>query len=91
MANEKKKLDSAKKRVITSKTKNLRNRMFKSAFKTLIKKYESTVASGDKEAATALYALVVKKTDQAAAKGIIHVNNAARKKSRFTTMLNAMA
>lgn len=91
MANEKKKLDSAKKRVITSKTKNLRNRMFKSAFKTLIKKYESTVASGDKEAATALYTLVVKKCDQAAAKGIIHVNNAARKKSRFTTMLNAMA
>ena len=90
MANEKKKLDSAKKRVITSKTKNLRNRMFKSAFKTLIKKYEATVASGDKEAATAIYALVVKKTDQAAAKGIIHTNNAARKKSRFTTMLNAM-
>ena len=50
LANEKKvKLDSAKKRVITSKTKNLRNRMFKSAFKTLIKKYETTVAGGDKE------------------------------------------
>lgn len=92
MANEKKvKLDSAKKRVITSKTKNLKNRMFKSAFKTLIKKYETTVASGDKEAATVLYTMVVKKTDQAAAKGIIHANNAARKKSRFTTMLNAMA
>ncbi len=91
MANEKKKLDSAQKRVLTSKTKNLRNRMFKSAFRTLVKKYETTVASGDKTAAAALYTLVVKKTDQAAAKGIIHPNNAARKKSRFTTMLNAMA
>ncbi len=91
LANEKKKLDSAQKRVLTSKTKNLRNRMFKSAFRTLVKKYETTVASGDKAAAAALYTLVVKKTDQAAAKGIIHPNNAARKKSRFTTMLNAMA
>ena len=90
MANEKKKLDSAKKRVITSKTKNLRNRMFKSAFKTLIKKYETTGASGDKEAATALYALVVKKCDQAAAKGIIHKNTAARKKSRYALKLNKL-
>lgn len=91
MANAKKKMDSAKKRVITSETKNLRNRMLKSAYKTLVKKYEATVAGGDKAAAQALYALVVKKTDQAAAKGILHANNAARKKSRFTTMLNAMA
>ncbi len=91
LANEKKKMDSAKKRVITSKTKNLRNRMLKSAYKTLVKKYETTVASGDKAAAQALYTLVVKKTDQAAAKGVLHANTAARKKSRFTVMLNAMA
>ena len=91
MATEKKRLDSAQKRVITSKARNLRNRMFKSSYKTLIKKYEASVASGDKAAATGLYTLVVKKTDQAAAKGIIHSNTAARKKSRFTNMLNAMA
>ena len=91
LANEKKKLESPRKRVITSKKKNLRNRMVKSAYKTLVKKYEAAVAGGDKAAAAALYTVVVKKTDQAAAKGVLHANNAARKKSRFTAMLNAMA
>ncbi len=91
LANEKKKMDSAKKRVITSKAKNLRNRMIRSAYKTLVKKYEVAVAGGDKATATSLYSLVMKKTDQAAAKGVLHPNNAARKKSRFTLMLNAMA
>ena len=91
MANEKKKLDSAKKRVITSKTKNLRNRMFKSAFKTLIKKYDAAVAAGDIELATAAYKVAVKKIDQAVAHGILHKNNAAHKKSAFTKKLNAMA
>lgn len=87
---KKKKRDSAEKRVITAEVRNLRNRMFKSAFKTLIKKYELTVASGDKAAASTLYTTVIKKVDKAAAKGIIHSNNAAHKKSRFTKMLNAM-
>ena len=88
MAN--KKLDSAKKRVIIASAKNLNNRMFKSSFKTIIKKYEMAVAAGDKEAATKLYPLVVKKADQAAAKGIIHSNNAAHKKSRYTKLLKSM-
>ena len=87
---DKKKLDSAKKRIIVANAKNLRNRMFKSSFKTIVKKFELAVNSGDKETATKLYTAVVKKADQAAAKGIIHSNNAAHKKSRYTRMLNAM-
>ena len=86
----KKKLDSAKKRIIVANAKNLRNRMFKSSFKTIIKKYEMAVAAGDKEAATKLYPTLIKKAAQAAAKGIIHSNNLAHKKSRYTKMLNAM-
>lgn len=83
-------IKSAKKRVKVSASKELQNKMFKSAFKTVIKKYEAAVAAGDKETAITLYRSVVKKVDQAAARGVIAKNNAAHKKSRFTLMLNSM-
>lgn len=83
-------IKSAKKRVLVTEAKTLQNKMFKSAFKTAVKKYVSAVEAGDKEQAIALYKAVVKKVDQAAAKGIIHANAAARKKSQFTLMLNKM-
>lgn len=81
-------IKSAKKRVRVSEEKALRNRMFKSAYKTTVKKYQAAVTAGDKEAAATLYKDAVKKVDQAVAKGIIHKNAAARKKSQFTLMLN---
>ncbi len=84
-------IKSAKKRVLVIEKKTLQNKMFKSAFKTIVKKYEAAVEAGDKDTAIALYREVVKVTDKAVAKGLIHPNNAARKKSRFTVMLNAMA
>ncbi|MBE6636436.1 MAG: 30S ribosomal protein S20 [Ruminococcaceae bacterium] len=83
-------IKSAKKRVLITETKTLQNKMFKTALKTAMKKYEAAVASGDKEAATKAYALVVKKLDVAAAKGVVHKNNVARKKSQYTLMLNGM-
>lgn len=57
----------------------------------MIKKYTAALNSGDKEAASAAYKAAVKKIDQAAAKGIISKNAAARKKSQFTLKLNKMA
>jgi len=84
-------IKSAKKRVIVTKTKTLQNKIFRTQLKTDIKKFEAAVASGDKAAAEAAYVAAVKKVDQAAARGIIHKNAAARKKSRFTKKLNAMA
>ena len=83
-------IKSAKKRVVITKVKTLQNKMFKSAFKTMMKKYEAAIEAGDKEGASALYAGVIKKIDQAAAKGIIHKNAAARKKSQYTLLLNKM-
>ncbi len=81
-------IKSAKKRVLISEKKALQNKMYKSAFKTAIKKYEAAVSSGDMESAKVLYKQVVKATDRAVAKGLIHKNNAARKKSRFTALLS---
>jgi small subunit ribosomal protein S20 len=65
--------------------------MFKSQLRTVVKKYNAAVESGDKAAAAEAYKLAVKKVDQAVAKGILHKNNAAHKKSQFTLMYNKMA
>ena len=81
-------IKSAKKRVIVTETKTLQNKMFKSAYKTTVKKYQAAVEANNADEAMALYKAVVKKVDQAAAKGLIHKNEAARKKSQFTLMLN---
>ena len=81
-------IKSAKKRVKVIEAKTLQNKMFKSSFKTAVKKYVAAVEAGDKELAATLYKSAVKKVDQAADRGIIHANAAARKKSQFTLMLN---
>ena len=83
-------IKSAKKRVLVTKTKTLQNKMFKTALKTDIKKYQAALAAGDVELAQATYKIAVKKIDQAAARGIIHKNAAAHKKSQFTKALNNM-
>ncbi len=84
-------IKSAKKRILVNRTKALRNKMVKTALKTVVKQFNVAVESGDKAAATAAYTLAVKKVDQAAARGILHKNAAAHKKSQFTLKLNAMA
>ena len=84
-------IKSAKKRIRVIQVKTLQNQMFRSQMRTMIKKFDAAVASGDKELATAAYRVAVKKVDQAVVRGILHKNNAARKKSQFTRKLNAMA
>ena len=84
-------IKSAKKRVKISEKKALQNKMLKSSLKTALKKYEAAVNSGDTALAQQLYKDTVKKIDQAVAHGILHKNNAARKKSRFTLMLNKVS
>ncbi len=83
-------IKSAKKRVKVSESKTLQNKMLKSALKTSMKKYEAAIASGDQAAAAECYKAAVKKIDQAVAKGILHKNNAARKKSNYTVKLNKL-
>lgn len=84
-------IKSAKKRVKVTSTKSLRNQMFKSQLRTIVKKYNAAVDAGNKEEAMTLYKAATKKIDQAVSHGILHKNNAARKKSAFTIKLNKMA
>lgn len=83
-------IKSAKKRVLVNKTKAARNKSANSALKTAIKKANIAIDTNaaDKEAAVVA---AYKKIDQAAAKGLIHKNNAARKKSALALKLNKNA
>lgn len=83
-------IKSAKKRVKVSAIKTMQNQMFKTNLKTTLKKFEQAVAAGDKAAAEICYKDAVSKIDKAAVRGTLHINAAARKKSQFTNMLNAM-
>ena len=80
-------IKSAKKRVIVNDKRAKRNKSMNSALKTAIKKANVAIESGsaDKEV---LVTAAVKKVDQATAKGLLHKNNAARKKSALVTKLN---
>ena len=84
-------IKSAKKRVLVSKVNNERNKMAKSALKTTLKKFEAAVAEGNKEQADSAYTAAVKSIDQAVKKGILHKNNAARKKRNITLKMNKLA
>ena len=84
-------IKSAKKRIRVNQAKALQNQMVKSQLKTVIKKFNQAVEAGDKAQASELYKLAVKKLDQAVARGLVHKNNAAHKKSEFTKKFNAMA
>ncbi|NCC69428.1 MAG: 30S ribosomal protein S20 [Clostridia bacterium] len=83
-------IKSAMKRDEKSKRENAANKAQKSALKTTIKKFDAAVAEGNKEAATGTYKVAVKSVDRAAAKGLIHKNNASRKKSSLSVKLNTM-
>ena len=84
-------IKSAKKRILVAKTRNERNKSVKSAVKTAIKKVEAAVAANDKEAAKAALTVAISTIESAASKGVYHKNNSARKVSRLTKLVNAMA
>ena len=84
-------IKSSKKDVISSKIAYEKNKANKSELKTNLKKFEAAIAAGDKDAAAAAYKVAVKSVDQAALKGLLHKNNAARKKSSMTLKLNKLA
>ena len=73
-------IKSAKKRVKVIATKTLRNKAINSNLKTTIKKAEAAI-DGSADDRAAAVSLAMKKIDQAAAKGLLHKNTAARKKA----------
>jgi len=81
---------SALKRARQAEKRNLRNKSVKSAVKTLQKKVESAVASGNREDAQRALREAIRALNMAASKGIIQKNNAARGVSRLTRKVNEL-
>lgn len=81
-------IKSAKKRVRVIAAKTEQNKSIKSELKTLVKKAEAAVAGDNADKETAVR-LALKKIDQAASKGVIHSNTAARKKSGLAKKITA--
>jgi small subunit ribosomal protein S20 len=84
MANTK----SALKRIRTSEMRRQRNVAVKSATRTYVKKARTAVAQNAEDTQAAIVA-AVSALDKAAKKGVIHRNNAARRKSRLMKRFNA--
>ena len=84
-------IKSSKKDVISSKIAYEKNKANKTALKTVVKKFELALESGDRAAAEAAYKMAVKAVDQGINKGILNKNAAARKKSSMTLKLNTLA
>ena len=84
-------IKSSKKDVLSSKIAYEKNKANKSELKTNLKKYDAALETGDKAVAEAAYKVAVKAVDQAVVKGVLHKNNAARKKSSLTLKMNKLA
>ena len=83
-------IKSAKKRILVTATKAEKNKAIKSKIKTYIKKVEAAVEAADKTAAAEALKVATVEIDKACSKGVYHKNNAARKVSRLTNLVNGM-
>ena len=86
MANNK----SARKRIRVAEQKRLRNRPYRTAARTFVKKAELAIRAGDQDAASTAVGNAISMLDRVASKGVIHRNNAARRKSRLMAKFNRM-
>jgi len=80
-------IQSAIKRNRQNEKRRLRNRNVRGKARTQVKKAKEAIQTGDREAAIANVKEAVKSLDRAASKGVIHKNNAARRKSRLFKQL----
>ena len=87
MANSK----SARKRIRIAETRRVRNRPYRTAARTFVKKAEAAIRAGDQTVAQSAVVDAISMLDRVASKGIIHRNNAARRKSRLMAKLNKVA
>jgi len=79
---------SAQKQVRVVERRQSRNKSVRSQCKTNITKAEKLIFSGELESARAAVVAAIGSLDKAAEKGIIHPNNASRRKSRLMKKLN---
>jgi len=84
-------IKSAKKRILVAELRAARNKAIKSKVKTASKKVELAITAGNKEDAVLKLREAVSAINKAKSKGVYHRNNAARKVSKLTKAVNAIA
>lgn len=80
---------SAKKRIRQNEKRRLRNRRRMESIKTVIRDFNDKVHAGDTDGAAEALKAAYKRIDQVAAKGTLHKNTAARRKSFLAKQLHA--
>ncbi|MCD4671158.1 MAG: 30S ribosomal protein S20 [Anaerolineaceae bacterium] len=83
-------IKSAIKRNRQNEKRRVLNRTYRGGARTYVRKAFAAMEAGDKEAAETATLQAVKALDKAAQKGVVHKNNAARRKSRLVKRLAAM-
>ena len=78
------------KRIRTNEKARLRNKSVKSGVKTAVRRFREAADGGDRETAVAAMEHAARQLDKAAAKGVIHANQAANKKSAMARRANAL-
>jgi len=78
------------KRNKTNEKSRQRNLAVKSEMRTYVRRVREAVAAGNKEDAAAALQAASQKLDKAAAKGVIHQNQAANRKSALAKAVNAL-
>ena len=78
------------KRIKTNAKATERNKAVKSELRTAIRRTREAIVAGDKVAAEAALKVAVKKTDKAVAKGVIHANQGANRKSAIASKVAAL-
>ena len=81
---------ASKKRIRQNDKRRTRNRPYKSAMRTEIKKFHAAIEASDADLAAERLQFVSRQLDKLATKGIIHKNQAARCKSRMSEKLKVL-
>ena len=80
----------SRKRARQAVKRNKHNSQIRAKVRTFLKKVAYAIAAGDKKEAESSFEAMQKNVDQAVSKGLIHKNQAARKKSRLSTQIKAL-
>ncbi|AZU00968.1 MULTISPECIES: 30S ribosomal protein S20 [Brevibacterium] len=78
------------KRIKTNEKARQRNKAVRSEVRSYVRVVRENIAAGNKEEAQQAYAVAARKLDKAVSKGVLHKNNAANRKSRLSTQINAL-
>jgi small subunit ribosomal protein S20 len=70
--------------------RRVRNRVYRGTARTYVKRARLAIEAGEKESAVKATQVAISVLDKAAQKGIVHKNNAARRKSRLMKHLAAL-